>query len=180
MAEITEEQRVVLERLERAFAEVPYPGDDKIAKHDCEECEEIRALFAGKHWRDYLYRPFELLGYFPPREPTIRMDRGCLPLLTTEAIHFFLPLFLSATITDPAEADCMIDALPFDPGIHDKGSSDWQWSYGRCKALLESMSDDQRQAVRLAMESIDRGRVPRYADAIENLIAGSPVAWKKY
>jgi hypothetical protein len=79
------------ELIESAFAEVPYPGDDNIADHqDCLECDDVRAFFRGKSWRD-LKLP-ELRG-LP------------LPLLTPEAFHYFLPGYMLACLDDWKLAD---------------------------------------------------------------------------
>jgi hypothetical protein len=74
------------ELIEKAFADVPYPGDDNIAGHrDCLECDDIRAFFRGRSWRGLKIQ--ELRG-LP------------LPLLTPEALHYFLPGYMLACLDD--------------------------------------------------------------------------------
>ncbi|MCE0523691.1 MAG: hypothetical protein LV480_12360 [Methylacidiphilales bacterium] len=77
--------------IEEAFADVPYPGDDNIADHqDCLECDDIRAFFRGRSWREL---KFPELRSFP------------LPLLTPDAFHYFLPGYMLACLDDWKMAD---------------------------------------------------------------------------
>jgi hypothetical protein len=79
------------ELIEAAFADVPYPGDDNIADHqDCLECDDVRAFFCSKSWRDL---KFPELRDFP------------LPLLTPAAFHYFLPGYMLACLDDWTMAD---------------------------------------------------------------------------
>jgi transposase len=186
---------------EEAFTDAPYPGDDRITTVHlsvcgipCLECAEVAAAFAGKDWRDYLERPYELLGYFPPREPVTAIGRDFMPLMTTEAFRYFLPVLLAAMIIDPEQADVLLDGMPseFDPGSQaDDVLGDlvqWRWCHDRARRLLESMSDRERQAVALALRYVqgtnpeaDTDRIyPTVNDAIENLLAGAPVAWTRH
>ncbi len=112
------EQQAILQAIEKAFAVVPYPGDDGIVEMHyalcgapCINCVEVRELFVGRHWKDHFQKPYDLLGYFPPREPAIRMCRDSVPLLKDEAFHFWLPLFLSAILLDEDEADLLITSV---------------------------------------------------------------------
>jgi len=44
----------VPESIESAFADVPYPGDDRIADHNnCAECDDVREHFRGATWRGH-------------------------------------------------------------------------------------------------------------------------------
>ena len=44
----------VQESIESAFADVPYPGDDRIAEHqNCPECDDVREHFRGATWRGH-------------------------------------------------------------------------------------------------------------------------------
>ncbi len=196
MASLSQEQRSILDSLQEAFSDVPLPGDDRITElhlsvsgEPCEECAEISRVLAGRHWRDYLEQPYQLLGYFPPREPCIRLGRDFIPLLTVAAFHFFLPVIVAAILVDPNEADLMLDSVPstFDPGPRpDEDSRElnqWTWRHERCKQLLAMMSESQRLSILKALRSISASySTPvsvAYEDAIENLEAGTVVAWKK-
>src|SRR6266566_6246463 len=73
------------ESIHRAFADVSMPDVDAITGHDCEECAEIRAAFAGQHWRGM---PDTLL----------EAHYSDLPLFSAQALPFFLPAFLLYSI----------------------------------------------------------------------------------
>lgn len=188
--DLSENQKRLLHDIEQAFVDVSYPGDENITKvhfatcgAECIECADIRAVFRGKKWRDFLMHPYELLGYFAPREPTLTIGRGCFPLLKVEALHYYLPLFLAAMIIDPREADVMLDGTPsnFDPGPKSSNEELWEHQYARCKTLLAAMSETQRKAAAAALRFIFRddlgGIRPTPSDAIRNLEAGQVIAW---
>jgi hypothetical protein len=83
------EQELVTQ-IERAFADVPYPGDDHICRGagvQVEGSEEanIAAVFRGRHWRDV---PLEGLARYS----------ATFCFLTPEAFRFYLPAYLLAVI----------------------------------------------------------------------------------
>jgi hypothetical protein len=83
----------IIESIESAFADVPYPGDDRIAEHkDCPECDDIRAHFRGSTWRGHTVN--ELQQY-----------QSALSLFTPEALHYFLPAFMVVSLGAWDEAD---------------------------------------------------------------------------
>src|SRR5262245_16152441 len=81
------------EQIERAFGDVTYPGDDRIVQnpHDLESVR-LRDEFKGKHWTTLPLRT--LLKY-----------SSSLPLLTPEAVRFYLPAFLHVSVVRPDEVD---------------------------------------------------------------------------
>jgi len=81
------------ELIEDAFADVSYPGDDNIADHQhCPECDDVRAFFRGKSWRGL-------------RFPELHYYHESLPLLTLDALHYFLPGYMIATLENWDQAD---------------------------------------------------------------------------
>lgn len=197
---LTEEEKALLRDIREAFAEVPYPGDDRISKKHytvsgipCEECADVRRVFKGKKWRDYFENPYQLLGYFPPRKPTSIIGRDFMPLLGTSAFHYYLPLFLAAMIVEPNEADVMWDGLPgrFDPGrrpdpsVKPEDANLWETKYARCADLIFAMSKAQRSAAAAAIRHLYRDEREDYADrpspedAARNLDAGKVMAWMR-
>ncbi len=85
------------ELIEAAFAQVPYPGDDNIADHqNCPECDDVRAFFRGRSWRELLID--ELYG--PP---------AAINLFSAEALRYFLPGFMLASLEHWKEADLIPD-----------------------------------------------------------------------
>lgn len=182
------EHKEILDQLRAHFRDVPYPGDKNIVSHSCWECDPIRDALKGQVWEPFLNNPYDLLGYFN-REPRLKIGRDCLPLLTLEAFHYFLPLFLAAAVLDPAEADVMTISLThwFDPGPQPEPSEDsmkdWQRNHDKSQKLLEAMTPAQRRTaaavfrVLVAVEG-DTPVRPNYADAIENLETGKVVGWR--
>src|SRR5689334_6156359 len=87
------------ESIESAFGDVPHPGDDNITRHaGCLECAEIADYFRGKSWRGH-----SMQGLWRIRD--------ALPLLTPEALHYFLPAFMLAVLDAPDEADVTPEAI---------------------------------------------------------------------
>jgi hypothetical protein len=81
------------ELIEAAFADVPYPGDDRIADHqDCEECDDVRAFFRGKSWRELKF-------------PELYGNHSALSFFTPQALQYFLPGFMLASLGHWEEAD---------------------------------------------------------------------------
>jgi hypothetical protein len=67
-------------KINAAFGNVPYPKES-IAPHECDECREVRRIFAGKNWKTI--------------EPEIlEENHGKLPLFSPAAFNFFLPAYL--------------------------------------------------------------------------------------
>jgi hypothetical protein len=88
--EAVETEPELMTQIERAFAGVPYPGDDQLcqgAGAQLEGTEEanIAAVFRGRHWRDV---PLEDLARYS----------ATLSFLTSEAFRFYLPAYLLAAI----------------------------------------------------------------------------------
>jgi hypothetical protein len=85
------------EMIEKAFADVSCPGDDNIADHqDCPECDEMRAFFRGKSWRDLKF-------------PELHDFHSSLPLLTDDAFLYFLPGYMLASLDNWSQ----IENIPF-------------------------------------------------------------------
>jgi hypothetical protein len=78
----TEAQRRALQAdIRAAFAQAVRPTADLIAPHQCDECARIRSEFSQAH-RDALPDAF------------IEEHRSALPLLSPEALLYFLPAYL--------------------------------------------------------------------------------------
>jgi hypothetical protein len=87
--------------IEAAFDPLNYPGDGNIVydnSGDHLECNEIRALFAGRHWREM---PLETVLHHPE----------ALSAFTPEAFRFFLPAFLLAALFHFDEADVLPESI---------------------------------------------------------------------
>jgi hypothetical protein len=180
------DKKEILETLDRVFPDSPPLRADEITSHFCEECEAIREALAGKKAKDYIRQPYELMGYFN-REPKLILSRGCFALLTPRAFVYFLPVFLSAMIIDPREADVMLDSMPsqFDPGpTNGNFAKVWNHVEQKAREALSLLTPAQREAVAEALEQFVPSEIstilPTYSDAVANLRSGEPTAWRKH
>ena len=96
-----------------AFADVPQPARARIALHECEECSELRSAFAGRDWRT-LSREF-LEQYY-----------GSLPLLSPEALQYYLPAYLLAAIAEFHHDNIVAEftVCNLTPEVQDEGHAD--------------------------------------------------------
>lgn len=85
-------------RIEIAFAETPYPGDQNITPHECSECAAIRNALKGTDWHDWIEAPVAELR-----------RHAVLPLFSPEALRYFLPAFLIAVIREPGPAQWILE-----------------------------------------------------------------------
>jgi hypothetical protein len=107
----TEEISHLLEEFEAAFGDLPMPSSDRIVIDNSDaECQQVRKKFQNRHWRDLT---IDDLAY----------DSDALFFFTPEAFRFYLPAFLSVSLTDAERADLIPDAVlsslssPADPGF---------------------------------------------------------------
>jgi hypothetical protein len=90
---MTEES--VVAAIETAFAEVPYPGDDRVKGGDYDLSTEedtsgyIGRGFRGRHWREI---PADVLR--------LNAWHDSLTFMTPDVFHFYLPAFLIGSLHD--------------------------------------------------------------------------------
>lgn len=90
----------VIELIEDAWREVPYPGDDQIFTPNSYDDEDIGDYFRGTTWR----------GHSPL---ALRCHSSAFTFFTPQAFHYWLPAFLIAAIQNPEEADVVVDYIPW-------------------------------------------------------------------
>jgi hypothetical protein len=162
---VTKRPVTIRESIEKAFADVPYPGDDQIADHkDCPECDDIKTHFRGKNWRGHSVE--ELQQY-----------QSALSLFTPQALKYFLPAFMLASLGAWREADdipssIMFMCLPPEPEEDAGMKQHWRERF----ELLTSM---QRKAIAAYLQEwadSDAPFVEAFAKdiprAIEQLLGG--------
>src|ERR1700730_10480138 len=87
--------RDVANAIETAFAEVPYPGDERVKGGDYDLTEDfgtggyIGRGFRGKHWREISIDVLRLNSW-----------QTSLTFMTPDVFHFYLPAFLLGSLTD--------------------------------------------------------------------------------
>jgi hypothetical protein len=83
--------------IESAFADVQYPGDDKITEHKiCPECDDLAEHFRGTTWRNH-------------KLSNLRQYQSGLTLFAPAALQFFLPAFMLESLENWRD----FDDLPF-------------------------------------------------------------------
>jgi hypothetical protein len=88
----TNERKEIIEEIEHAFANITYPGDDRLVINPSHyEADDVIQDFKGKRWEEITLE----LAY---------KHRLSLPLFTSEAFCFYLPGLLVAALRAPAES----------------------------------------------------------------------------
>jgi hypothetical protein len=138
--------------IEEAFADVPYPGDDRIIDHPDWEAEELLECFRGKHWKDLTHED---------------LFQNSLTFVDLDAYTFYLPAYLFAALDDYPRADHVVYGLC--PTSPEKDAELFQWELRR----YDRLDARQRQAVRHFLEYMrdeKRGYLldaPEVRDALE-------------
>lgn len=84
--------------IEAAFTDVPYPGDENLARSTNPEDLDAAKFFKGVKWRDWKDRPSELLS------PKIN---GYLFFLSPAAFRYYLPLYMIQALVDYKGSDLL-------------------------------------------------------------------------
>lgn len=89
----------ILKDLDIAFGGLSIPPDGQIVYDNSGyhlECNQIRAKFRNRHWKDISIRDLE-------------GEADSLAFLTNEAFRFFLPAFIQVALLHPIQADLIPD-----------------------------------------------------------------------
>lgn len=86
-------------KIQEAFNEVTYPGDENIVSHQCLECGQLANEFRGRHWNEMTHESASRLGISGPS------------LFTPEAYRFYMPFFLIMLITRRQEIGFLMDQI---------------------------------------------------------------------
>src|SRR5258705_6030680 len=88
----------IVQTIEDAFADVPYPGNDLLVYSMLNsEALQYRADFVGKHWREVI-------------DPDFLQLHNVLLMFSQEGLRFYLPAYLIGAIRYPANSPDWIDA----------------------------------------------------------------------
>ncbi len=158
--------RALQDRIEAAFRDVPYPGDEHISTcpeggGPAEDYEEIAAAFVGKKWQDWKDSPLSLIG----------APDTALSFLDPAAFRYYLPLFLIAATRYYERANLIPDKVvyAFMPD-REFGTEDWGHrrlalltleQFETVKACLEFLksahgTDFLKGLIDLALQNINR------------------------
>jgi hypothetical protein len=134
------------EQIERAFADVPYPGDDRLVENPADlESSNLRDRFKGKHWSTLSFK-------------TLMDERSGLPLLTPEAFRFFIPAYLHVSVVRPDEVDVIPENLVSDltPPLQEGESAE------RFRTVVSGFTPEQMQVIRAFMRYWFNQIPPKY------------------
>jgi hypothetical protein len=84
------------EKVITSFLNAPYPGDDNLTIHECDECQDLKNSLRGQNWKEWTTEPLALLR---------KNDAYQNVLLTPAAVRYFYPLYLLAMLDDFLGAD---------------------------------------------------------------------------
>jgi hypothetical protein len=120
------------QQIAEAFADVPYPGDDRIIDdpHDW-EAAELRECFKGKHWKELSHDD---------------LFRNSLSFVGLDAYSFYLPAYLLAALEDFEHSTHVVFSLwPMAP---EENAEHLRWQLRR----YDRLDARQRAAVRSFLE----------------------------
>lgn len=87
----------IVQETQIAFADIQYPGDDRLVESSGYwELEKLAEQFRGKNWKEVPVT-------------TINRYRFCLSFFTPEAFCYYLPAFILAVRLFPDEVDTLPD-----------------------------------------------------------------------
>ncbi|MBC7815175.1 MAG: hypothetical protein H7175_28715 [Burkholderiales bacterium] len=127
-AQFIAERDSLIQHIETAFADVPYPGDANLTIKDGDffaNVAETRRDFRGKHWKD-------LSPEFIHEHPS------ALNIFTRRAYHFYLPAYMIGILLDANNGSLVSTQL-----LHDfvVGETNWvavqlnEFSAEQCAAI---------------------------------------------
>lgn len=107
----------MIQKIEEGFSGVVPPAKDNITSCICDECKAVQAVFANKlgdGWRDI-------------DETSIEEHFNCLPILSPEAFHYFLPAYLVYSLKHFYLGNdvCAFTLYALCPGKDWKKSEEW-------------------------------------------------------
>ena len=121
----------VIRAIEAAFADVAYPGDDRMLHPDCFDDMDISTFYGSTSWREI------------PAE-TIRHESAALSFASAAAFQFLIPAYMTWTLEN-SDADSMSVE-------HTLWSLDPEFSSGRFRDFQSSkfalLTAEQRSAIK--------------------------------
>ena len=132
-----------------AFRDVPYPGDQNLFLHQCEECAEFREFFKGKIWTNWKDRPEDFF---------VNADFSFMSVLSPAAFQYYMPLLLLGSLEGELAAD-LANSLTQSLGYPElfketKSEGELQEIWKRYRLHLSTFSSKQLQAIKLFLEFI--------------------------
>lgn len=129
---------LTIEKIEMAWQDVAYPGDENIFTPHSYDDEDITEYFSGTTWKGHSIAE-------------LRAHCGAISVFFTPvAYHYWLPAYLIAAIEDPEELDvCLISLVDsFRP------ETEAAMHYANTSEKLALLTNDQKLAVIATLEII--------------------------
>ena len=126
----------IKDQIREAFANVPYPGDDDLVGHKCEECKEVEARFKGQAWQEL-------------SSDTIDSYYFALSLFTPPAFRYYLPAFMIFTLENLDSGSSAVDTTVFSLCPLDSDNDSFQFIRVRCDAITTRQKDVVRVFLRV-------------------------------
>jgi hypothetical protein len=146
----------VRRRINAAFANARYPGDDNIGYDKTGqnlECKQIAEHFRGMSWPDVD------LAFL--REYGEHADASaCLTFMSPEAFRYYLPAFLLVLVENFQEADVLVETVISSITPRRDQSKPALVEFVRLR--LEGFTPEQREAIRLFLEYMKREHGQEY------------------
>jgi uncharacterized protein DUF6714 len=101
LANMVIDPKVLCLRIDEAFKDTLYPGDEHIVFDNSGshlECEKVKGILKGRHWRNVSFEVLEQL-------------RSALFFMSPEGYRFYLPAFMIFSIVDFYRADVIPDEI---------------------------------------------------------------------
>lgn len=148
-------ERDLAREVEEAFANVPYPGDDKLLRYSFSyENESILEWFRGKHWKEISLQ-------------ALRVNETNMHRFSPEAFRFYLPCYMVGGLLHPGETNLVWQCVfsNFAPPESEGPDMDW------FRAWVSLLDARQKAAVRRYVELYARIEITVPDPCIEQALA---------
>lgn len=140
------DERTIKQIICKAFAQIPYPGDNYIVDNypwDDSERNAVLEYFIGKSWGDINYKR---LNHDYEMDPS-----ACLSFMSDQAYRYYLPAFLLLCLESYDEADIIVNNVIYSLSPPEDSHSN------AMKKFLSRMSEftlEQKTSIRSFLEYI--------------------------
>jgi hypothetical protein len=126
----------VAEQIRQAFSTAPYPGDNRLTQGSSIEATQVSNFLKGPRWQD--------LGV-----EELAPNHESLFFMTREAIRYYIPAFLIASVRNYDNSDKIPGTLLFFLNPHAMRDSEYA---SRFRERFDIFDDSERGAIRVFLE----------------------------
>lgn len=128
----------VAEQIEGAFSRESYPGDNHLTEGSSLEAGDVSSFLKGRRWQDF-------------RVEELARNHESLFFMTPEAVRYYIPAFLIASVRHYDDSDKIPSTLLFFLNPFSMTDSNYQ---SRFKQRFEPFTDSERSALIAFLEYI--------------------------